>query len=98
MILPLFDLFLRSFYIIPYMDLELWVAILALGRSFPALPMADQIYGGRRGLLPYLHPLEILKWLMSVNKHLKHRFFGSIERTDESQQSICRHYQSGLSG
>ena len=26
---------------------------------------------GRRGRLPYLHPLETLKCLMSVNKHLR---------------------------
>ena len=69
-ILSLFYLSSRSFYIIPYMDSQPWKAILNQ-EEFAAILLVGRIWGGRRGLQPYHHPLKTFKYLMSVKKHLK---------------------------
>ena len=38
-------------------------------RNSTAILLADHGRGRQRGLQPYLHTLEVLKWLISVNKH-----------------------------
>ena len=55
-------------YLFPYMELRPWVAIVEK-KKFPVFLLADHQKGRRRGLRRYLHLLESLKWLMSVNKH-----------------------------
>ena len=80
------------------MKLRPWKAILKRQRICCS-PIGHSDYEGRRGLQTYLHILETLKWLMSVNKHLKkHSQIKSIDKVNGDKQGERRRYQSGPSG
>ena len=66
-------------------------------RQFPAILLAATDKTRQRGLQLYLHPLEAVKCMMSVNKlyyydeHSSGSFrTRSVERSYESQQCRCR--------
>ena len=80
------------------MELRPWKAILKR-QKICCSPNGCSDHEVRRGLQTYLHLLETLKWLMSVNKHLKkHSQIKTIDEVNGDKQGERRRYQSGPSG